>query len=186
MAPWYDFAVQPSGSAIELTGDSAALTVNGEKLATPGSTLVATERQPGVITFSYEAGGKQFQVRFEVKPNWHFVSKQIRFTLPPDGTCHVEAAEVFRADLKTHIAREHKASHASGAVFLRLGQANSPPKFGVFLALQNPFLKWERQDGQIAMSYAPDMQWRAAYGPFESDRVCLGLYELSGVEFPGP
>ena len=34
------------------------------------------------------------------------------------------------------------------------------------------------------MAYSPDMEWRAAYGPFESDRVCLGLYELTGVEFP--
>ena len=36
----------------------------------------------------------------------------------------------------------------------------------------------------MALAYAPDMEWRAAYGPFESDRVCLGLYALSGVEFP--
>ena len=86
--------------------------------------------------------------------------------------------------MKTPIAREHKASNGSGAVFLRLGEPNSPPKFGVFLALQNPFLKWERKDGQVAMAYSPDMEWRAAYGPFESDRVCLGLYELTGVEFP--
>ena len=38
----------------------------------------------------------------------------------------------------------------------------------------------------MALAYVPEMEWRAAYGPFESDRVCLGLYRLSGVEFPGP
>jgi hypothetical protein len=28
------------------------------------------------------------------------------------------------------------------------------------------------------------MEWRAAYGPFASDRVCIGLYTLAGTEFP--
>jgi hypothetical protein len=91
---------------------------------------------------------------------------------------------VLRASVKTPIAREYKASNGSGAVFLRLGETNSPPEFGVFLAMQNPFLKWERKDGQMAMAYSPEIEWRAAYGPFESDRVCLGLYDLTGVEFP--
>lgn len=34
------------------------------------------------------------------------------------------------------------------------------------------------------MSYAPDLEWRFAYGPFVSDRVCLGLYPLTGIELP--
>jgi hypothetical protein len=174
----------PLNREIELTGDSAALTVNGHKLATSGRKPIATDRRPDRITFSYEAGDRRFQVVYELKPGWQFLSKQIRLALPPGGTCRVDEAEVLRADVKASVTREHKASRASGAVFLRLGAANSPPKFGVFLALQNLFLKWERKDSQIAMSYAPDMEWRTAYGPFESDRVCLGLYELSGTEFP--
>ena len=173
-----------SNRVLELSGDSAAITVNAEKFAAPGRKLIATERRPDGIAFKYEAGDKQFQIVYELKPGWQFVSKQIRLTLPADGTCRVEAAEVLRANVKTPIAREHKASNGSGAVFLRLGDANSPPKYGVFLAMQNPFLKWERKDGQLALAYSPDMEWRAAYGPFESDRVCLGLYELTGVEFP--
>ncbi len=173
-----------SNRVVELAGDSAMLTVNGEKFAAPGRKLIRTERRQDDLTFSYEAGDKQFQVVYELKPGWHFISKQIRLALPALGTCRVDAAEVLRADLKTPIAREHKASNGSGAAFLRLGEANTSPEFGVFLALQNPFLNWERRDGQIALAYLPDLEWRAEYGPFESDRVCLGLYELSGVEFP--
>jgi hypothetical protein len=169
---------------LELTGDSATLVINGEKFAAPGRRLIATERWPDGIAFKYEAGDKQLQIVYELKPGWQFLSKQIRLTLPADAMCRVEAAEVLRASVKTPIAREYKASNGSGAVFLRLGETNSPPEFGVFLAMQNPFLKWERKDGQMAMAYSPEIEWRAAYGPFESDRVCLGLYDLTGVEFP--
>lgn len=171
-------------SALELAGDSASLTVDGQTLATPDRKLIATERRPDALMFSYEAGDRQFQVVYELKPDWHFVSKQLRLTLPAGATCRVEAAEVLRAELQTPIAHEQKASHGSGAVFLRLGEPGVPPKFGTFLALQNPFLNWQRKDGLVAMAYTPDMEWRAAYGPFESDRVCLGLYQLSGVELP--
>lgn len=169
---------------LELSGDSCAMTVSGEKYTVPGRKLIATQRRPDGLTFQYEAGDKQFQISYELKSGWQFVSKQLRLTLPAGSTCRVEAVDMLRATITTPIAREHKASHGSGAVFLRLGEPSAPPKFGVFLAIQNPFLKWERKDGQVAMAYSPDMEWRAAYGPFESDRVCLGLYELTGLEFP--
>ena len=169
---------------IELAGDSAALTVDGQRLVVPGMRLTGTQQANHRITFSYEAGDRQFQVIYELKRDWHFLSKQIRLVLPKEGKCRVDAAEVFAGDLKSPIVREHKTGNSSGAVFLRLDGPASPEKLGLFLALQNPFLKWNRKDGHVSLAYSPDMQWRADYGPFESDRVCLGLYALSGVEFP--
>ncbi len=167
---------------VSLAERAITLTVDGERLAVPGLRLVETKQLRESLTYTYAAGDKQLQVIYELRPGWHFVSKQIVLQLPPGAACRVEALELFRAELKTPIAREHPAAHASGAVFLRLGETK--PAFGAFLVLQNPFLKWERQDQQVAMSYALDMEWRAAYGPFQSDRVCLGLYTLSGVEHP--
>ncbi len=173
-----------TGQSLDLARDAATLTVNGETLAVPGLKLTAAKRHRGAVTYTYAAGDKQLQVIYELKPGWHFVSKQLVLTLPSGSTCRVDAIEMLHAELKTPIAREHKAASASGAVFLRLGETNPPPKFGAFFVLQNPFLKWERNGGQVAMAYTPDLEWRAAYGPFASDRVCLGLYALSGVEFP--
>ena len=173
-----------SKQGVAVAGDSAMLVVDGKRLAMPGMTLTGTERRPESVAFNYAAGDQQVQVVYELRPGWHFVSKRIRLVLPRDGSCRVEAAEVFSAELKTPIAREHRAANNTGAVFLRLGQAGAAQKRGLFLVLQNPFLKYSRTDGRVSMAYSPDMAWRAAYGPFESDRVCLGLYELSGVEFP--
>jgi hypothetical protein len=173
-----------SKHSIVLANDSATLTVDGERLAAPGLKLVDTRRQKESIAYTYRAGNKQLQVIYELKPDWRFVSKQLVLTLPPGDAVRVDAAEVFRAEVKSPVAREHKASAGSGAVFLRLGEAASPAEHGAFLVMQNPFLKWERTQGQVAMCYVPDLQWRAAYGPFASDRVCIGLYVLSGFEFP--
>ena len=61
------------------------------------------------------------------------MSKQLVLTLPAGSTGRVDAVEMLRADLTAPIAREYKASSASGAVFLRLGETNPPPEFGVFL-----------------------------------------------------
>jgi hypothetical protein len=177
-------SVPASTVDLTMTGDSATLTVNGEKLAVPGLKLTGAKRREESVTYTYAAGDKQLEVIYELKPGWQFVSKQLVLTLPAGSTSRVDALEMFRAEVKTPIAREHKASSGSGAVFFRLGETNPPPKCGAFLALQNPFLKWERKDRQVAMAYTPDLEWRAAYGPFASDRVCLGLYALSGVEFP--
>ena len=173
-----------SKQSLDFSGDSAVIMVGGEKLAVPGLKLTGTQRRKESVTYRYAAGDKQLQVIYELKPGWRFLSKQLVLTLPSGSTGRVDAIEVLRAEILSPIAREHKASSASGAVFLRLGESNSPPKFGAFLALQNPFLKWERVGQRISLSYTPEMEWRASYGPFASDRACIGLYPLSGLEFP--
>ncbi len=173
-----------SKQSLILANDSAMLTVNGERLAAPGLKLVDTKRQKESIVYTYQAGDKQLRVIYELKPGWKFVSKQLVLTLPPGRTVRIDAAEAFRTELKTPVAREQKASNGSGAVFLRLGEVAESKRYGAFFVLQNPFLKWQHKDGQVALGYVPDLEWRAAYGPFVSDRVCIGLYTLSGVEYP--
>ena len=173
-----------SSHSFAWAGDAASLTVNSEKLPVPGLKPASTRRRKDTVTYTYAAGDRQLQVIYELKPGWQFVSKQLVLTLPPGSTSRVEAIEMLGAEVKTPIAREYRASSGSGAVILRLGETNSPPKFGAFLALQSPFSKWERKGGQVSLSYAPDLEWRASYGPFASDRLCIGIHALTGTEFP--
>jgi hypothetical protein len=181
LAAVFDLATK---RVVEVAGDSAALTVGGEKLAAPGLKLLERQQQRDSVTYRYEAGSRRLEVRYELQPGWHFVSKQLVLTLPAKDVCRVDSVEAFRGTLKTSVLREYRASHQSGGVFLRLGPADAAPAMGAMLVLQNPFLKWDRRGEEVAMSYVPDMEWRAEYGPFASDRVCLGLYALSGVELP--
>jgi len=177
-------AIPDSSAVLEFANDSASLTVNGERLALADLKLTGTQQEKDSLTYTYAAGDKQLKVIYELKPTWQFVSKQLVLSLPAGSTSRVNELEVLRADLKTQVTREITASSRSGAVFLRLGKPDAKPTYGAFLAIQNPFLKWERKEAQVAMTYQPDMEWRAAYGSFASDRVCLGLQFLSGEEMP--
>jgi len=176
--------IPKSSAVLELGNDTSALSVDGTRLALAGVKPTGTQQQNDSVTYTYTFGDKYLKVIYELKPDWQFVSKQLVLALPAGGTCRVNDVEVFRADFKTPVSREQKASNGSGAVFLRFGDPAAKPSFGTFLALQNPFLKWEHKDAQVAMSYQPDLEWRAAYGPFASDRVCLGLHGLIGSELP--
>ncbi len=161
-----------------------ALTLNGEALALTTANRTAIKQRKDSVTYTHRLGATQLQVAYELKPGWRFVSKQVQLTLPAGATGRVDHVEVLRAELAAPIAGEHRADHPAGVVFLRLGDTNGPARLGLFFALQNPFLKWERKDRQVALAYAPSLAWRASYGPFLSDRVCVGVQALTGVTLP--
>lgn len=71
-----------SSHRFTLAGDTASLTVNGEKLSMPGLRLGSTRRRKNSLTYTYAAGDRQLLVIYELKPGWSFVSKQLVLTLP--------------------------------------------------------------------------------------------------------
>lgn len=170
--------------SVDISADGWSVTVSGETLSPANLTLVGRQRTSESVTYRYEAGEKAVDVSYELKPGWRFVSKQLALTLAPASTGQVERIEVLAAQVQSPIVHEQRASSASGAVFLRVGAREHEGRLGAFLALQNPFLQWERKDGQVRMAYAPGMEWRSTFGPFLADRVCVGVYPLMGVELP--
>ena len=170
--------------SIGIAGDSSSVTVDGKRVVTADLTVTATEHCDSRVTYTYTAGSQQILVTYELKPGWHLVSKQVRLVLPQGGSCRVDSVEAFSAALKTPAAHEHRAAGNTGAMFLRFNAAGTVNPFGLFLVIQNPQSKWSCKDGQVSMSYTPDMVWKAEYGPLDCDRVCLGLYQATGVEFP--
>lgn len=166
--------------SLPLGGDSAAIKVDGQTLAVPGLPLAETQAAQESLTYRYNAGDRELRVVYQLKPGWRFVSKQLVLTLPAGSTARIESVDAFRATLGTPVGHEIPGSRATGAVFLRLGDSTTT----AFLALQNPYLEWRRNDRQVALAYTPDLAWHADDGPFESDRVCIGLCARSGVKFP--
>ena len=149
-----------------------------------GTKPVESRKEADTVTYVYAFADKRVEVIYQLKSGWNFVSKRLVFAVPAGKTCRINEVCGFRAALNTPVAREQLASHASGAVFLRLGDPAAKPACGAFLALQNPFLKWEHKGSMVFMSYQPDLDWRADYGPFVSDRVCIGVHDLTGNELP--
>ena len=173
-----------AANRLDLANDTAAITVDGERFVVPGLVCKSMVKENDSLVYTYVAGKNQLKVIYQLRADWQFVSKQLVLVLPVGTTCRVNDVKVFGADLKSPVTREQRASNSSGAVFLRLGNPAAKPGYGAFLALQNPFLKWEHKETQVAMSYQPDLEWRADYGPFVSDRVCIGLQTLTGNELP--
>jgi len=173
-----------SGQLLRLQDDSATLTIDGEKLAIPGLPLTQTQRQGQEVIYTYRAGSRTVRVRYELQTDWNFLSKRITVVLPEGESCRVESLDVLSAELKPTIAQEYRAHRATGSVFLRFPATTKLGPGGAFLALQNPFLDFRRNEQRVSVAYAPDLPWRAEYGAFDSDRVCLGIYELTGQESP--
>ena len=171
-------------AALEFANDSASLKVGSEVLTVPGLALSDTREEKETLTYIYPAGDKRLEVIYQLKPGWRFVSKQLRLTLPAGATARVDTVSVFGAEMKAPVTREIVGNRTTGAVFLRLGGTPANASTTAFFALQNPFLQWEHKENRVALAYAPDLEWRAADGPFESDRVCIGLCQRGGVEFP--
>jgi len=63
--------------------------------------------------------------------------------------------------------------------FLRLESGR-----GLLALVQNPFLRFVREDRLFEISYQPEMDWNPAWGQFESDRGILAPYSLSGRAIP--
>jgi len=133
----------------------------------------------------YKTGKFRIDVVYELRDHWRFVSKHLRVTMP--GKHLIKAANVFDAKLSTPVLSEYRNRGGSYGAFLRFGDTPDSKKetFGLFAVIQNPFLKFKLEKGDISLAYEPDMRWSKEYGPFESDRVCLGTYRLSGTRYPG-
>jgi hypothetical protein len=170
--------------ALEFSADSAVIKIDGKSFSVPALKLTGVRKEEESLTYTYAAEDRLLEVIYQLKPEWHFVSKQLKLTLPTDATSRIDSVTVFRAEIKTPVAEEIVANRTTGAVFLRLGDDPETSRSTAFLTLQNPFLQWENKDGKIALSYPPEIDWRAADGAFESDRVCIGLSQRSGTSFP--
>lgn len=171
-------------ASIAFTNDSASLEIAGEMLDVAGLKLTNTREDKQSLTYVYASGNRQLEVIYQLKPGWRFVTKQLRLTLPSGGTAKIDKVGVFGAEITNPVAQEIVGNRTTGAVFLRLAGTPQNSNTTAFLALQNPFLQWEHKDRRVALAYAPDLEWRAAYGAFESDRVCIGLCQRGGVEYP--
>lgn len=161
--------------------DSFSAQVDDQTLDTASLQASVEPAAPQTRTFHFAADPWTVIVVYELRPEWKFVSKQVFITTAKGGTFRVQKLEVLRGDLDTAAVGKHPFSSGT---FLRFPAIGSGGGYGLFALAQNPFTTCRAETPTLSLSYAPDMAWNATDGPFASDRVCLGLYGLSGVEFP--
>jgi len=173
--------------AIELSGDAFRITVDGKTISSYKLKPTLITQMQHKVAFAYKEGDSVIKVEYELQPGWHFISKQL-FYGTKKKEYRVDDITVITAELQNPVAGVQKISRGAHAVMLRLKDGADDKKdstgLGMFVVLQNPFLKWSQNGKQISASYAPDMEWKKEYGLFASDKCCIGIYGLSGTRYP--
>ncbi len=178
-------AVQDSAHGNKLTvgRDGWAVTVNRQRLSSDHLRNAELKIEPNRLTYSYVSGDWALDLVYELRPGWRFLTKHLVLSSPANPTFRVDKVEAFAGRLSEAPAGELLLAKGTFGALLRFG-AESGRRWSAFFLLQNPFLEWRLEEADVAVSYTPAMDWRREYGPFVSDRLCLGLQELSGLRVP--
>lgn len=178
--------------------DSWSLIIDSDRLDGKGSTP-SMRVSYGEIAYRYSLRGYEIDVLYRLQPGWSFVSKEIVVVRAPRSRYMVHDVTTLALDLDETIAdtrvptsntpqlgrtieQTHRALPGRDfGLFMRFG---GEPHAGLMLVTQNPFLNITHAARSATVGYAPEMPWDEAWGPFRSDRACLGAYRLSGRALP--
>jgi hypothetical protein len=175
-----------TGRTLAFSADPSSVTIDGERILIGSLGPAEIEMTPAKVAYRYTRDPYTFDVIYELKPAWDFLTKQIIVTSARGRAFRVNDVRPFETTLGRSVVEELPLKAGAFGAICRFAGADAAagPAWSVFLLLQNPFMSWARQDRAISVSYAPDMDWSRDYGPFASDRLCLGLVELMGPRFP--
>jgi len=179
-------AAPKTGRTLAFSADTSSVSIDGTAVDIGRLGPAEIEMTPAKVAYRYTRDPYTFDVVYELKPAWHFLTKQIVVTSARSRVFRVNAVKPLATELGRPVAEELRLRDGSfGAVCRFAGtDASAGPAWSAFFLLQNPFMAWARDGSAVSVSYAPDMEWSRDLGSFASDRLCLGLVELSGTRFP--
>lgn len=162
--------------------DGFAITLGGTTLDARTLPAPTMERVAGGVTYHWRANAWQVDVTYELQPGWRFVSKQLRVTALAARSFRVDSITLLDLALAAppvDVFRPMSARPQLGT--LEYGAAlRSSARRSLLVVAQNPFLRVVTRDRDVRMHYAPDMEWRAQYGTFTSDKAFLAPVALTG------
>lgn len=165
----------PEQHRVVLGHDRTALFLGDDCVDTEFQAAVLETAESGRVVYRVQSGRWTARVVYELRPDWHFLTKHVEVTAGGEREFRVRRIDLFNAQLAVEPSSELRQREA---VFLRY------PGHGLFLTLQNPFGQWKRQGTRCSLAYPPDLLWPPQTNVFVSDRLCLGVYVPSGLSFP--
>ena len=169
-----------------LEADGFSITIDNETFI--GGSLAPPVRQVERqrVSYRYTAGGFTLTVRYELRPDWRFLGKQIEVRAVQPTRFRVRDIELVRQTFEDSPTSFYEPPSARAN--LQTGVYGSAVRFdsshSLLVVVQNPFLH-ARHDGRgLALRYAPDMDWKSEYGAFISDRALVAPVRLSGRTLP--
>jgi hypothetical protein len=177
-----------SGLSLDFSGDRASVIVNDRKLDVSSLGPAEVEITPSRLVYSYVKDPFTVDISYELRPNWHFLAKQVIVTSASSAPFKLGEVMLWETTLGRPVAGELPLGSGRFGVIWRFSggddAAAAGPAWSLFALLQNPFMSGGRSGDRVTVSYTPDMEWRPDYGPFSSDRLCLGPVSLEGLKFP--
>ena len=179
---------------IEFTDDNFSVTINdltSESNKQKAKIQKSDSRQ--TVSFEYETEQFIIKIIYELKPGWRFISKQLTILSKNNADYTVKTIKLFDGSIGNKIHQTYRLTGGRYGISLRMKKnpEDAKPAYGCFLLIQNPFTKYDTpaspslggEDYNIKITYNPEMKWKSEYGPFLSDRSCIGTYTLSGNTF---
>jgi hypothetical protein len=172
--------------AIGFGEDNFSIVIDGKEVRSETLTPQPPRKEGNRLIYNYVSPPYTLEAVYELRPGWRFVSKQILVKSPAGSEFHVQQMKVFRIHLVAPPREVYTLDRSNRGLetgdygaFLRFDDA-----LGMFALVQNPFLKVHQDGASFEITYNPEMDWKAEYGAFESDRGCLGTYMLTGRRLP--
>ncbi len=182
---------------VEIARDAWSIVVDG-------TTLRSTDAQPFVrraseseVTYTYQIQEYQIGVAYELRDGWKVVAKRIKIMHAPNATFTVHRVVPWDLQVQNPVLSDYVpstyvpqfgASIEKSRGFLPGKDFGEFLRFakdeGVMLLVQNPYLRTQRNDQSVTVTYEPEMEWQQAWGDFEADTACIGAYHLTNHREP--
>ncbi|MEJ7768382.1 MAG: hypothetical protein WKF89_11270, partial [Chitinophagaceae bacterium] len=174
------------GKHFTFSSDRFLIAINGRTFDSTQAKMESITPAEGKLTYSYQVPGFNIKVVYTLDRHRYFLSKQLEIHPHRKAPVHVDRLVVW--DIKPgenlsafyipHTRRPELKTGDYGA-FLRFQDAT-----GLVMTVQNPFLQFKKNQGNLSLEYEPGMTWKRDDGPFKSDIGNIGGYALTGVRVP--
>ncbi|MCX6226655.1 MAG: hypothetical protein NTV01_18225, partial [Bacteroidia bacterium] len=169
---------------IELDSVNFIITINGKEFRSDRMDIARTIKSDSSVTHFYETGEYGFRLMNELKPGWHFLSRQLFIDSKKTDVFKVNRIILFSGKVKNRIKETFQLTGGKYGLSFRLESEDiNHADNGFFMLIQNPYVKYEADGQDVKLSYDPEMNWNPANGSFPSDRMCIGTYRLTGNTF---
>jgi len=174
-----------TGDSVRFTDDRFSVTINGQvrEVSSIAPTQVASPA--GTARFEFALPTARVTMTYELRAGWRFLSKQLTIEATTPGVFRVNHISALDATLAPAAVDQLALTDGRFGMVYRLPASPTVSRGRSLLALyQNPYNVHTIDGAHVRGSYAPDMDWNPATGPFESDRLLLGLVARSGQMMP--
>jgi hypothetical protein len=174
-----------TGETLRFEDDRASITINGQLIDLSKIHPTKVPSPAGMVTFAYTLPSVRVALTYELRPGWGFLSKQLKIEPTGPGAFRVNEVTTLNAAVAPASTEQLPLTEGRFGMVYRMPPSSSTSKGSSLIALyQNPYNVHASMGVRVRGSYAPEMDWHPATGPFETDRLLLAMVARTGRVMP--